>query len=421
MRPIVSSIDTYNYKLAQYLGSLLSLHIPSNYTTKDSFTFIEEIKQLNRYVKFLISFDVTSLFTNIPLEETINIPTDTIFQNYPNVKFTGKELQKLFKIATSETHFIFNNEMYDQIDCVSVGSLLAPILANLFMGYHEKDWIEKVQVAKPTFYKRYVDDIFAVFESELDAEAVHTCLNTKHRNNKFTYKKQIENKLPFLYILMSNNENLQTSVFHKKTYTGLLLNYFSFVPDSYKYGLIKTLINRMYRINSTWTSFDIDLKNLKQVLLKNQYPLTMIDNVIKKYLQNAVNKTNTGSMLLEMPNIETRLFQLPFIGMYSKVTQSKIEKLCKNFAKMPNLNWFSPAINCVKHFHTTILIQVFSVQRLLMSSADCLNVCSRDCFSILDTARTKQQLRIKESLLISWLNPTLNKQKSHQYITSLSI
>ena len=46
----------------------------------------------------------------------------------------------------------------------------------------------------------------------------------------------------------------------------------------------------------------------------------------------------------------------------------------------------------------------------LMSSADCLNACSRDCFSILDTARTKHQLRIKESLFISWLKPTLNKQ-----------
>ena len=174
LRPIVSSIDTYNYKLAQYLGSLFSPHIPSNFTTKDSFTFIEEIKQLNTYGKFLISFDVTSLFTNIPLEETINIAIHTIFENYPNIKFTRKELQKLFKIATSETHFIFNNEIYDQIDGVSMGSPLAPILANLFMGYHEKDWIEKAQVAKPTFYKRYVDDIFAVFESELDAETFHT-------------------------------------------------------------------------------------------------------------------------------------------------------------------------------------------------------------------------------------------------------
>ena len=123
-----------------------------------------------------------------------------------------------------------------------MGSPLAPILAALFMGYHEKDCIEKTHVAKPTFYKRYVDDIFAVFESELDAETFHTYLNTKHKNIKFTYEKQIDNKSPFVDILISNNENLQTSVFHKKTYRGLLLNYFSFVPDSYKYGLIKTLI-----------------------------------------------------------------------------------------------------------------------------------------------------------------------------------
>ena len=62
-----------------------------------------------------------------------------------------------------------------------MGSPLAPILANLFMGYHEKDWIEKTQVAKPTFYKRY--------ESELDADPFHTYLNTKYKNIKFTYKK----------------------------------------------------------------------------------------------------------------------------------------------------------------------------------------------------------------------------------------
>ena len=57
----------------------------------------------------------------------------------------------------------------------------------------------------------------------------------------------------------------------------------------------------------------------------------------------------------------------------------------------------------------------------LMSSADFLNACSRDCFFILDTARTKHQLRMKESLFISWLKPTISKQKPHQYIISLSI
>ena len=82
-----------------------------------------------------------------------------IFENYPNVKPTRKDLQKIFKIATSGTHFLFSNEIYDQIDGVSIGSLLVPILPNLFMSYHEKDWIENAQVVK-TFYKRYVGDNF---------------------------------------------------------------------------------------------------------------------------------------------------------------------------------------------------------------------------------------------------------------------
>ena len=61
----------------------------------------------------------------------------------------------------------------------------------------------------------------------------------------------------------------------------------------------------MYRISSTWTSVDIDLKNFKQVLLKNQYPLSMIDNV-----QNAINNANTATILAQMPNVETRYLKL---------------------------------------------------------------------------------------------------------------
>ena len=137
----------------------------------------------------MISFDVTNFFTNISQEETSIISIGTIFENQPSIKFTRKDIQKLFKIATFETQFTFNTEIYDQVDGVSMGSPLAPILANLFMSYHEKNWIEKAQVAKPTFCKRYIDDIFAVFNSKLDAETFYTYLHTTHKNIKFTYEK----------------------------------------------------------------------------------------------------------------------------------------------------------------------------------------------------------------------------------------
>ena len=57
--------------------------------------------------KFLISFDVSSLFTNIPLSEAIDIAADLIFESGPDIKFPKPELQQLSRIATCETHFTF--------------------------------------------------------------------------------------------------------------------------------------------------------------------------------------------------------------------------------------------------------------------------------------------------------------------------
>ena len=57
----------------------------------------------------------------------------------------------MVKRATYETHFVFNNEVYDRKDGVSRGSPLAPFLDNLSMD-HEKDWIEMAQVVKAIFY-----------------------------------------------------------------------------------------------------------------------------------------------------------------------------------------------------------------------------------------------------------------------------
>ena len=193
-----------------------------------------------------------------------------IFENNPNIKFTKRELRNFFRIATFETHFTFNGSIFDQIDGVAMGSPLASVLANLFMGFNEIKWLEQATNVKPIFYKRYVDDIFAVFESDSDADAFYSYLNTRHENVKFTFEKAKDNKLPFLDILINNNEfDFQTSAFHKKTYTGLLLNYFSFAPNCYKLGLIKTLVDRTYRINNSWTGFDKDLKDLKNNLQKN--------------------------------------------------------------------------------------------------------------------------------------------------------
>ena len=69
MRLIISSIGTFNYGIAKYLTTKLSAYIPKDFTVADSFTFVNVISQIDTHEKFLVSFDVASLFTNIPLNE----------------------------------------------------------------------------------------------------------------------------------------------------------------------------------------------------------------------------------------------------------------------------------------------------------------------------------------------------------------
>ena len=136
------------------------------------------------------------------------------------------ELRSLFTVATAQTHFLFNGSFYDQIDGVAMGSPLAPVLANLFMGHHEKLWLENFQCSKILFYRRYVDDSFCLFHSDHDALIFFDCINSRHPNIRFTMEKELNRKLPFLDVLIDNSDtnSFLTRVYRKKTFTGLLTN-----------------------------------------------------------------------------------------------------------------------------------------------------------------------------------------------------
>ena len=91
---IVSSIGTFNYNLARSLCDLLSSLVPNDYSCKD--TFVSQIKNADFSRNFLVSHDVTSLFTNIPLQETIDMKINLIFNHNSYLNITKKALKKLF-------------------------------------------------------------------------------------------------------------------------------------------------------------------------------------------------------------------------------------------------------------------------------------------------------------------------------------
>ena len=108
-RPIVSSKGTFNYNLTRFLCDLLSPLVPNDYSCKSTFYFVSPIKNANLSRKFLVSYHVTSLFTNIPLQETIDIAINLILNHNPNLNITKKEL-KSFSFLLHDSEHIKSNE-----------------------------------------------------------------------------------------------------------------------------------------------------------------------------------------------------------------------------------------------------------------------------------------------------------------------
>ena len=94
----------------------------------------------------MASFDVSSLFTNIPLEQSIDLCIELLFSDnesleYRDCSLSRSQFRKLLSFAVKENHFVFNGQLYDQIDGVAMGSPLGPTLANIFMSVLEKGYL----------------------------------------------------------------------------------------------------------------------------------------------------------------------------------------------------------------------------------------------------------------------------------------
>ena len=131
-----------------------------------------------------------------------------------------------------------------------MGSPLALAFAGIFMIFYKSKWLNEFNLSKPKFYLRYVDEVLAGIDNEQDSLNFLNVLNNKHPNIKFTIDKQINHFITFLDVFISgiNNQNLTLQTYHKSTYTGLLLNFKSFISFSYKISLIKCLIDRSFKI-----------------------------------------------------------------------------------------------------------------------------------------------------------------------------
>ena len=302
IRPIISQIPTPTYKLAKTINKIISQYIPNEYLLKSSNDFIDLLHS-NSPQGILASLDVESLFTNVPIDETIEIILKNVF-NHPDIpppKMSPQILKNLLQLCTKEAPFRCpRNKLYVQIEGVAMGSPLGPTFANFYMGELESRVFENKN-NKPSIYARYVDDIFLQIENETQLMHLRDTFRDSSVLN-FTYELSTNNQLPFLDVLVEpDSMKFCTSVYHKKTDNGSCLNGKSECVDKYKNSVITNYLNRAYRISDTWSTFHSEIKHIKQVLVNNNYSNRTVDQHIKKFLESKMKGERTGGVPQVIP------------------------------------------------------------------------------------------------------------------------
>ena len=113
LRPIISAVKTYNYELAKYLDEILKPFINNTYMLVDTYDFVNKVSKLDtNSSRYMVSFDVESLFTNVPTNETIEIILNEVYKGDRTIfhNLTREELELLLRTCTQESHFQFNGK-----------------------------------------------------------------------------------------------------------------------------------------------------------------------------------------------------------------------------------------------------------------------------------------------------------------------
>ena len=175
-----------------------------------------------------------------------------------------------------------------------MGSPLGPILANIFLSHHEENWLNKCPIKfKPSFYRRYVDDIFVLFESSESADSFREYMSSKHQNINFTVEKENVGSLSFLDVkICRKNGKFVTSVYRKPTFSGVFTNY-----KSLKY------------MTSSSDSNDFFPLSLHKLLLQLEKKSGSLVNKVSS-LKKLIKSANSGSLTLHHQIDTTFLFHL---------------------------------------------------------------------------------------------------------------
>ena len=279
LRPIVSTVGSAPYDVAKYVSKQLAPYVKQAESfIVDSKDFVSKLEKITiKDEEVMVSFDVKSLFTSVPVHDAINttfemLKRDEMFKS----QVSPDTIVEMLHICLDTTSFQFRGDYYELTDGLAMGSPVSPAVANLFMTQLEKTALTTFARPPSTWY-RFVDDVFSIIHRDVVAQFLDH-LNKQHPQIKFTVEMESDCVLPFmdLEVHRTSEGRLKTGIYRKPTHTGRYLDFSSNHPTSVKRSVVTSLTKRLDLITLGDDEKHKEERRIQTELEANGYPRAFI-------------------------------------------------------------------------------------------------------------------------------------------------
>lgn len=321
--PIVNNMNCPSYNLNKKLNDILKAFyvFEENFSIKNSYELAQAIHNIDipDNASFA-SLDITNLYTNIPITESIVIIKDNLLRN--KIMNIGEitEFIELLENTLAFNYFSFNDKMYFQKEGLAMGNSLAGTIADIFVNHIELQFFKNNPQIKSNliYYKRYVDDTLLLYKgSKDDLDSLTNSLNMAHPNLTFTIEHENCKSINFLDLTISNcNGKHCFTIYRKPTATDIIIHADSCHPMKYKRAFFKSMIHRILKLPLESDAIKKELNILKQIAESNGFKSNKVDALFHRLQQPRENLHNSRRKFTKMT--------------YMGVLSDKINRLFKN-------------------------------------------------------------------------------------------
>ena len=312
LRPIVSSCGSVTYGVAKELAKILKPLVgksPHHITSTQD--FVEQARQIKLEPgECLSSYDVSALFTSVPIDPALNIIKDLLDKDTTLKERIVREVGDiilLLEFCLKNTYFSFQDQFYEQVEGAAMGSPVSPIVANLYMEYLEQKALSTAP-HPPRFWGRYVDDTF-VIHKEANKQGFLQHINSVDPAIRFTVEDNKEDgSIPFLDTIVKPevDDSLSITVYGKPIHTDQYLQWDSHHHLSAKFSVIQTLSHRASTVCSNPEVLQKEKYHLRKALTKCKYPKWALEKVEKRLKRSSRQVNDGGTNNFQSANHEVQ-------------------------------------------------------------------------------------------------------------------